>query len=1044
MRSRRDPVAAPAQHRGPRPRAPAGDAGKPAAVLALAGALLLAACGAEPPALAVEEAKRIVAEFQRPDAIAAPEQTDDEEPLEFAEAAPSAEILRRAEAAAPDTDDHKVLADFYLKRGIAKRRANRAADSIKDLGIARRHAEKHHKELLPTVLFELYYSQNIAGSPAKALEALEAAIAILPARQWSSRIRYANHLAGQAAGIGLLDKAEEAARTAAELVARAEANGWPGWKPGQIAAARAHALRARATLAHARGRDAEGEALLRKLVAVLDAPAEKGGDVGWMLLARSQLASNLLRQGRLAEAEAEARHAVRGFRDNPNLRVDWASISVGTLSRVVAAQGRLAAAEALARQGIELQKRAGSRARGASRLPLAAVLAAQGRWEAALAEYDGIHKAYARDPLYFDKFFALNRDWMLALVMGGRAAGAVPHLRAAVERTSKTLGEDHARTAEFRGLLALALARAGEPSEARASFERALPPLVARASDDEESDNADRLAVHVIEGAMAFFAERDGDRATERLFEFGQSVSARSVVQRALAVGAARAALPDPGLADLARREQDAARQAERIERLVVALSGSGDTDGAAVERLREDLKSLRVARRVLAEEIARRFPAYAGLVSPKPVSLAEARAALNPGEALVIAHPVEDRTYLWAFARQGPVAFAVEGRGRPALESMVDELRLALEPAGAVTLGDLPPFDLGLAHALYGALLAPVEAGWREARRLVVVPSGAAAHVPWSLLPTALAEASQPREGEPLFAPYRLVPWLARRAAVSQVPSVGAFARLRALPPGDPKRRAFAGFGDPWFSPNHAEEARAGPPRGGTRGAFRSRPSGAQSYTARLAQLSRLPETVAEVREVAGLLGADPARDVFLGRDANERTVKSTPLSDRRVIHFATHGLVPGDLDGLAEPALALTAPELAGIDGDGLLTMDEILALKLDADWVLLSACNTAAGAGAGEEAVSGLGRAFFYAGARALLVSNWPVHSEATADLMRNLFRRQAQDRTLARAEALRQTQLWMIDEAGPRDGRGRLVFSYAHPIFWAPFVLVGDGG
>ena len=92
---------------------------------------------------------------------------------------------------------------------------------------------------------------------------------------------------------------------------------------------------------------------------------------------------------------------------------------------------------------------------------------------------------------------------------------------------------------------------------------------------------------------------------------------------------------------------------------------------------------------------------------------------------------------------------------------------------------------------------------------------------------------------------------------------------------------------------------------------------------------------------------------------------MKSTDLSRFRIVAFATHGLVPGDLNGLTQPALALSAPNVADVDGDGLLTMEEILALKLDADWVVLSACNTGAGAGAGAEAVSGLGRAFFYAG-------------------------------------------------------------------------------
>ena len=122
----------------------------------------------------------------------------------------------------------------------------------------------------------------------------------------------------------------------------------------------------------------------------------------------------------------------------------------------------------------------------------------------------------------------------------------------------------------------------------------------------------------------------------------------------------------------------------------------------------------------------------------------------------------------------------------------------------------------------------------------------------------------------------------------------------------------------------------------------------------------------------------------------------------------------------------------------------MEEILALKLNADWVVLSACNTGSGDGAGSEAVSGLGRAFFYAGARSLLVSNWPVETLSARLLTADVFKRSAENPTLTRAEALRQAMLWLMDTAGQRDASGKTEFTYAHPMFWAPFALIGDGG
>ena len=207
---------------------------------------------------------------------------------------------------------------------------------------------------------------------------------------------------------------------------------------------------------------------------------------------------------------------------------------------------------------------------------------------------------------------------------------------------------------------------------------------------------------------------------------------------------------------------------------------------------------------------------------------------------------------------------------------------------------------------------------------------------------------------------------------------------------------------------------------------------------------LPRLPDTAEELTSIALALETDPAKVLHLGKAANEKSVKSLDLSRYKIVAFATHGLVPGELDGLTQPALALSAPNVADVDGDGLLTMEEILGLKLNADWVVLSACNTGAGAGAGAEAASGLGRAFFYAGTRALLVTNWSVHSQSARALVTDLFARQAKDPKLARGEALRQAMLALMDGPGFTDASGKTVFAYAHPMFWAPYTIIGDGG
>jgi CHAT domain-containing protein len=180
------------------------------------------------------------------------------------------------------------------------------------------------------------------------------------------------------------------------------------------------------------------------------------------------------------------------------------------------------------------------------------------------------------------------------------------------------------------------------------------------------------------------------------------------------------------------------------------------------------------------------------------------------------------------------------------------------------------------------------------------------------------------------------------------------------------------------------------------------------------------------------------PESEIWLGARATEANIKdlsdSGRLADYRIVHFATHGVIAGEFSGFAEPALVLTPPGAAHERDDGLLTASEVAQLRLDADWVVMSACNTAAGGSQGAEALTGLARAFFYAGTRTLLVSHWHVYSEAAVKITTRAFAELAADDRIGRAEALRRSMAALIDADQAES---------VHPAYWAPFVLVGEG-
>ena len=974
----------------------------------------------------------------------------------------AADLRRRADEQPDPGLDTRALMSFLFKRGIAAGDIGRALQRRDDMSKCVELGRQANEDFY-WCLQEWAASETRLGNGKRATELHQMRLGMIPENMMGRYTSTYATLVSSAATTGNLQAARDYLAQGEAKLKDILTGGGPR-SNGSIATMRetweSSLAVARGRLAELEGRYADAERDFRRAVDLNDISLSKVDMIaklgnGNRSIYENQrqnllviLAEVLRKQGRLVEAEIEARRALLGALQQRGKYAPETAVTIGQLARILQDQGRAADAERLARVQLDILvntgNEKGSRQIGVALRQIAVVQGQQGRWAEAMKTWDELRENLAGSPDALEAQLGRNQGYGLALLRIGRAAEAVEVFRKWVAYEVSTVGDKHFDTAEARGLLGSALARTDAFEEARPLLASAAQILLStsRASDSDDNDpgKTGRQTL-ILESYIRVLARDGGEAAAAEAFRLADAARGQSV-QRALAASSARAAARDPQLAELVRREQDAQKQVAAQFGLLSDVLGRPpeQRDEATVKALRTQIDALRDERGKTRGEIEKRCPAYATLIDPRPATLEQARAALRPGEALIAAYVGQDRSFVWAVPQDGAPAFASVELGEAALARMVAGLRAALDP-NATTLEEVPAFDVALAHKLYAALLEPVKAGWQGRQSLLVVAHKSLGQLPFSVLVTAPAAVPA---GGAMFAGYRQVPFLARQAAITQVPSVASLATLRALPPAPANRLAFAGFGDPVF--DVAAAAPAAPASNlQTRGrplVRRSAPATEGVSSAELAQLPRLPDTADEVRGVALALHANLDTDVFTGARASEKQVKGMDLSNRRIVMFATHGLVPGDLNGLTQPALALSAPTAADSDGDGLLTMEEILGLRLNADWVVLSACNTASSDGAATEAVSGLGRAFFYAGTRALLVSNWPVETVSARLLTTDLFRRQAEDARLGRAEAVRQAMLALIDGPGYQED-ARTVYSYAHPIFWAPFSVVGDG-
>ena len=785
-------------------------------------------------------------------------------------------------------------------------------------------------------------------------------------------------------------------------------------------------------------------------------------------LIQVDLIENLLLQDRLLEAEALSREILFDY-IHYTYRPLRQARKLFILSKTLFKQGRYSEAEYVAKCAISKYVMHGADCSSIflnfSTQMLAKSLTAQEKWEEAIEQFEAIREGMKNEPDLFKIRFSDDVDWAIALLATGQSAKVLEQLEAGLEHTSKQFGQNHYRTTVIRGLIAVAHAANGDKKTALKCFAEVLPILIEQ-SNLSGNKTLTRFTknphlILIIETYMNLLADirstpletELGFNAVDISFTLADFLRAQSVQVVITAVGV-RYATKDSELADIVRLEQDAGK---RLDTLYGTLANAVVHQKAVkkpevIQALKKKIDELNKARLTFVKEIESRFPKYTQLINPVPPSLQNARASLKPEESLLSIYVGHDQSYVWAIPYKGKVEFATVLLCKKEVDTMVARIRSTLEP-NAKMLDEIPMFDLDTAYSFYRAFIEPVRQGWKNAKSIIVVPHGSISYLPLSILPTE--KTKLPLNKEAVFENYKKVPWLLRNHALTLFPSVSTLVILRSMPQADSAHLPFVGFGDPYFSEQQAKTASIQKEKVqvahlenlgsyGLRGIKVERIKTEQLDSAELSLLPRLPETAEEIRSLALSMNADLNRDVFTGVKANEHQVKTMDLSRYKVIAFATHGLAPGDLDGLMQPALALSSPKVAGIEGDGLLTMEEVFGLMLNADWVVLSACNTGAGKEEGAEALTGLCRAFFYAGARALLVSNWPVETTSAKAITTDLFSRQAENPNITRSEALRQSMLSLIDGEGYVDQvTGKVVFSYAHPIFWAPFTLVGDG-
>jgi CHAT domain-containing protein len=480
--------------------------------------------------------------------------------------------------------------------------------------------------------------------------------------------------------------------------------------------------------------------------------------------------------------------------------------------------------------------------------------------------------------------------------------------------------------------------------------------------------------------------------------------------------------------AGAARAFEDAQRQFTIKSSEIQRRQEAGDYSAQLRDADNSELKVLNDRLQGLQQQLLQANPRYGQLLATT-TTLDDLQKALRPGELYFKITLLGDAGYAMAVSNQDARIYAIP-LTRAQGQSQVTALRHPFD-----TTGSVPRFDVVLSHNLYTLLFGPVQDLMASTRHLIYDPDGALISFPAAAFVVDDASVTQFRTRQTQFQMgrynidlYENIGWLGRNTEVSLAVSPSAFLQARAFQ-SSRARYAFLGLGDPVIedkSDPRLFRLVSDPANGADEAACKQ---------ARTAMANGLPNTGmgAIITTIGEKLHARP-EDIVLGSAFTDTAVLDRPdLNNFKVVFFGTHGLLPTKNDCLPEPALVTS---LGAGESDALLDASEILDLKLDADLVVLAACNTG-GAGAESadrtglsgsgEALGGLARDFIYAGSRSLIVSQWEVDREATTALMGALF----DGEQGSQGDAFRRAQLSLMSDK-----------KFSHPYYWAAFSLVGD--